>query len=87
MDVTVPRDQVFTTGEVARVCRVAGKTVIRWLDGGLLPCYRVPGTNHRRVTRRHLERFMAEHALPTELLAAHLAKLAAATITTPEANP
>lgn len=66
--------KVFTTGMVAKVCRVAPHTPVRWFDSGLLPGYRIPsGTRgdagaDRRVMRRDLVAFMKRHGMPTDLI-------------------
>ena len=44
----------FTTGEVAERCRVTKRTVIKWIDGGRLKGYLIPGSTHRRVAARTL---------------------------------
>jgi excisionase family DNA binding protein len=61
---TANRD-VFTTGQVARLCGVSPRKVVDWVDGGQLPGYRLP-TEHgdRRVTRAALLAFLREHAMP-----------------------
>ncbi len=56
--------EVLTTGEVAAVCRVAARTVSKWIDSGRLDGYRIPGSRDRRVTRVALEEFVRKHALP-----------------------
>ncbi len=40
---------VLTTGEAARICGVNFRTVLRWIDRGLLPAYKLPGRGDRRV--------------------------------------
>lgn len=60
------RKDIFTTGEVARACRVAPRTAAKWIDSGLLKGFRVPGGNDRRVSRKELERFMTDNELPTD---------------------
>lgn len=54
------RDAWMTTGEVARLCRVDRKTVIRWCDLGVLVCERIAG-GHRWIARKEWERFKKEH--------------------------
>ena len=54
---------VFTTGEVAMICKVAPRTVAKWFDSGRLRGYRVPGTEDRKVPREHLIRFLKEHGM------------------------
>ncbi|MCH7596957.1 MAG: helix-turn-helix domain-containing protein, partial [Planctomycetes bacterium] len=46
--------QVFTTGEVATVCKVSQQTVIRCFDSGRLKGFRVPGSRFRRIPRHAL---------------------------------
>ena len=55
---------VFTTGEVARICRVAPRTVSKWFDTGQLKGYRIPGSKDRRIPRDQLLRFMKAHGIP-----------------------
>jgi len=55
---------VFTTGEVARICRVAPRTVSKWFDTGQLKGYRIPGSKDRRIPREQLLRFMRAHGIP-----------------------
>lgn len=57
----------FTTGQIARLCKVAPKTVINWIDRGLLPAYKVPSGQrhqHRRVIRANLLDFIVKNGLP-----------------------
>jgi excisionase family DNA binding protein len=58
----------FTTGDVARICRISQQTVIRCIDSGRLNGYRVPGSKFRRVSREALITFMKEHRIPLEQL-------------------
>lgn len=55
---------ILTTGEVARICHVAPRTVSKWFDTGKLPGYRIPGSRDRRIPRPQLEAFMRTHGLP-----------------------
>ncbi len=57
---------VFTTGEVAEICRISQQTVIRCFDSGKLRGFRVPGSKFRRVPREALMQFMREHEIPVE---------------------
>jgi excisionase family DNA binding protein len=58
------RKDVFTTGEVARICRVAPRTVAKWIDSGCLKGYRIPGSQDRRIPVENLIRFLKEHGMP-----------------------
>lgn len=64
----MPKD-VLTTGDVARLCGVTIRTVIKWFESGRLEGYRLPGSRDRRFTRAAVERFVRGHGLPEELLA------------------
>ncbi len=59
--------EVFTTGDVARLCRVTIRTVIKWFEQGRLEGYRLPGSRDRRFTRRAVQRFLQESGMPVEL--------------------
>jgi len=56
--------KVFTTGQVAKICKVAPRTVSKWFDSGRLRGYRIPGSQDRRIPREHLIRFLKEHNMP-----------------------
>jgi excisionase family DNA binding protein len=56
--------KVFTTGQVAKICKVAPRTVSKWFDSGRLRGYRIPGSQDRRIPREHLIRFLKEHGMP-----------------------
>jgi excisionase family DNA binding protein len=60
--------QVFTTGEVARVCKVSQQTVIRCFDSGRLQGFRVPGSRFRRIPRESLIKFMKGNQIPLDQL-------------------
>ncbi len=59
---------VFTTGEVARICGVSTQTIIRCFDAGRLQGFRVPGSRSRRIPRSELIRFMETHRMATSRL-------------------
>jgi two-component system response regulator RpaA len=56
--------KVFTTGQVAKICRVAPRTVSKWFDSGRLRGYRIPTSQDRRIPREHLIKFLKEHGMP-----------------------
>lgn len=58
-----PKD-VLTTGEVAKICNVAPRTVSKWFDTGKLRGYRIPGSKDRRIPLPQLIRFMQAHGIP-----------------------
>ncbi|QYU70388.1 response regulator [Leptolyngbya sp. 15MV] len=57
---------VLTTGEVAKICNVAPRTVSKWFDSGSLKGYRIPGSKDRRIPMAELIRFMRAHGIPME---------------------
>ena len=60
---------VLTTGDVAKICHVAPRTVSKWFDNGQLRGYRIPGSKDRRIPVTELVRFMKVHNMPTTDLA------------------
>ncbi len=57
---------VLTTGEVARICKVAPRTVTKWFDSGQLRGYRIPGSKDRRIPVNQLIRFMRQNNMPRD---------------------
>jgi len=55
---------VLTTGEVAKICSVAPRTVSKWFDQGHLKGYRIPGSKDRRIPLEHLIQFMKSNNIP-----------------------
>ncbi len=59
---------VFTTGEVAQICKVSQQTVIRCFDSNRLKGFRVPGSRFRRIPRESLLTFMKTNGIPLDQL-------------------
>ena len=55
---------VLTTGQVAKICNVAPRTVSKWFDSGQLQGYRIPGSKDRRIPLEQLVRFMRANGIP-----------------------
>ena len=62
------RKDVLTTGEVARICHVAPRTVSKWFDSGKLRGYRIPGSRDRRIPLENLVAFMRAYDMPMDEL-------------------
>ncbi|MFG0331278.1 MAG: response regulator [Phycisphaerales bacterium] len=63
----MPREKdVLTTGEVAKICNVAPRTVSKWFDSGQLKGYRIPGSKDRRIPLNALIKFMKAHGIPLD---------------------
>ena len=55
---------VLSTGQVAKFCNVAPRSVNKWFDSGLLKGYILPASRDRRIPLIELERFMRAHKIP-----------------------
>jgi len=64
MNTSTKVKDVLTTGEVAKICNVAPRTVSKWFDSGALHGYRIPGSKDRRIPLNQLIRFMKQHGMP-----------------------
>jgi excisionase family DNA binding protein len=62
----------LTTGSVARICKVAPRTVSKWVDSGRLRGHLVPGGVQRRIPREYLLRFLKVHGMPTDEAVVHV---------------
>lgn len=60
---------VLTSGEVAKVCNVAPRTVAKWIDSGTLQGYKLPGSRDRRVTKVSLLSFLRDNNMPIHVAA------------------
>jgi excisionase family DNA binding protein len=65
---TTNRKDVLTTGQVAKICHVAPRTVSKWFDTGKLRGYRIPGSRDRRIPVDQLVAFMRSHGIPLDSL-------------------
>lgn len=63
----LPGKSIFTVGQVAKICKVAPRTVSKWFDSGRLRGYRIPGSQDRRIPREQLIKFLKDHDMPFEI--------------------
>ena len=56
--------EFLTTGEVAKHCGVNFRTVIRWVDKGLLDAYKLPGRGDKRIPVHAFLKFLNDNNLP-----------------------
>lgn len=54
----------LTSGEVADYCGVNLRTVIRWIEKGHLPAYKLPGRGNNRVRLVDFLSFIDRHGMP-----------------------
>lgn len=66
---------ILTTGEVAKICNVAPRTVAKWFDRGELRGYRIPGSKDRRIPAAHLLSFLRAHDMPLDGLETGLQRI------------
>jgi len=58
----------FTKSEVAKICRVARRTIDKWIFLGFLDVCRLPGSRDWRVSRDSLVRFLERNGMPLRWL-------------------
>jgi CheY-like chemotaxis protein len=58
----------LTTGDVARICGVTIRTVIKWFEQGRIEGFRLPGSRDRRFTVEATARFLRDNGMPLDLL-------------------
>lgn len=65
--------KTLTTGDIAKMCDVNLRTVIRWIDRGALKGFKLPGRGNNRVKVEDFIQFLQEHEMPVpaELEAEH----------------
>ena len=56
--------KVLTTGDVARLCNVNFRTVLRWIERGELAAYKLPGRGDNRIRREDFLEFVAVNQMP-----------------------
>ena len=57
-------DQTLTTGDIAKYCGVNFRTVIRWVERGLLKSYRLPGRGDNRIKASDFAAFLKQNNMP-----------------------
>lgn len=56
--------KTYTTGDIAQICDVNQRTVIRWIERGDLQGFKLPGRGNNRVTEHSLITFLVQHNFP-----------------------
>lgn len=72
-DAARPAPRVYTKSEVAKLCKVAPRTVSKWYDAGRLKGYRIPGTQEVRIPAEYLLKFMYDHGMSSADVKAEIA--------------
>jgi len=55
--------EYITVGFIARRCGVSNTTVLRWIEKGQLPAFRLPA-GHYRVEREDFAGFLTNYGMP-----------------------
>lgn len=56
--------KTLSTGEIAKLCDVNLRTVIRWIERGALKGFKLPGRGNNRVRVEDFIAFLLEHDIP-----------------------
>lgn len=56
-------ENVLTVFKASKYCSVSPKTIINWIESGLIKAYKTPG-GHRRINRNDLIAFMEKQGMP-----------------------
>ncbi|MBR9883996.1 MAG: response regulator [Oceanospirillales bacterium] len=56
--------KTLTTGDIAKLCDVNLRTVIRWIDRGALKGFKLPGRGNNRVKVEDFIAFLNENGMP-----------------------
>jgi two-component system response regulator RpaA len=62
--------QLYSTGDVAKICGVTINTVVKWFEAGELKGKRTSATGARRITRKSLFSFLKKGGFPADVAAA-----------------
>ncbi|MDT0582074.1 MULTISPECIES: helix-turn-helix domain-containing protein [Alteromonadaceae] len=54
----------FSSGEVAKICDVNPRTVIRWIEAKKLKAFKLPGRGNNRVKHSDLLDFLVQNQIP-----------------------
>ena len=66
-------DRHYTTGEVAKICKMSQGTIIKYFDKGYIKGFLMPPANtERRIPYRNLLDFMTENNIPLNFLEDYL---------------
>ncbi len=57
------KPEYISVGYIARHCGVSSTTVLRWIEAGQLPAFRLPG-GHHRIGQSDLSNFLKKYNMP-----------------------
>jgi excisionase family DNA binding protein len=56
----IRRKERYTTTEAASILGISASTVVDFMDRGLMPCFRIPGSRWRLITHKQLVNYMSK---------------------------
>lgn len=54
----------YSSGDVAKICNVTPRTIIRWISAGKLAAFKLPGRGNNRIAEEDLVAFLRANAMP-----------------------
>jgi two-component system response regulator VicR len=63
-ETNIKAGSTLTTGQAAKICQVDPRTVIRWIDEGVLSAYELPVTGFKRIRSEDFVAFLKAHTIP-----------------------
>lgn len=54
----------YSSGDVAKICDVTPRTIIRWISSGKLSAFKLPGRGNNRISHEALFDFLRANAMP-----------------------
>ncbi len=58
------KKQVLTSGEAAKICGVNFRTILRWVEKGILKAHKLPGRGDTRIQIEDLVDFLNQNNMP-----------------------
>ena len=59
-----PSKRILTTGDIAELCGVNFRTVIRWIQRGHMKAFQLPGRGDNRILMKDFLEFLRENNMP-----------------------
>lgn len=54
----------YSSGDVAKICNVTPRTIIRWISSGKLRAFKLPGRGNNRIAEQDLLSFLHANEMP-----------------------
>ena len=60
------KKEYYTTGQAAYILSLSMATIMKLFDKGFLHGFRVPGSEHRRISRESILKIAEEYSIPIQ---------------------